>query len=294
MSIKTEIPFIKIFKKSWVNSEETIPTWTQVFRFLVDQKDLSEEDRSHFAAIGAEYASTVTELVEPQLKKLEQLSLAGFVALIYDTELYTQYMKEPYLTKDQTIKLLETFNELSMERSLSLDIMETTTTSSTTATGPALAVDVPELDASNKEDTEIEDIDTIVRSLAPALGLSTTGSICSSISIQQNGALCQLKYPETNGYAIIEVNLARCSKVADLDSREAWKAYDFRTKIVVPAPTHHIHILAMKLIRNITDNLKKRKDGKKTTFQRKALASSEEDEAGPSHRRLKARKRTRF
>ena len=160
MSTKTEIPFIKIFKKSWVNSEETIPLWTQVFRSLVDQKEMIEEDRSAFAAIGAEYASTITEVVEPQLKKLEQLSLAGFVALIYDTELYTRYMKEPFLTKNQMTKLLETFNDFSMERSLSLDIMETTTMSSTIATGQAQVADVLELEESNKDNTEIEDKDT--------------------------------------------------------------------------------------------------------------------------------------
>lgn len=292
MSETHEIRFGKIFKKSWVNSDDTPNLWRQVFRTLVDSKTITEEDKNAFAEIGSAFESVMTDVIEPRLKNCGKLSLANFVGNIYDTELYTRFMKEEYLTKEQTMKLLEIYNELSTGQSLSLDPTETTTTLSTIATGRVPRVDAQDFDTSTVDVMEVDDIDTIVKSLAPALGISTTGSICSSISIPQDGNLCQLKYPETSGYGIIEVNIARCSRVQDLDSREAWKAYDFRTKIVVDSPINPIHILAMKLIRNITDVLKKRKDGKKMIFKRQQQVEvSSEEEAGPSRRR---KRKSRF
>lgn len=279
-SNETGIPFINIFKRSWVNSDDTPKLWLQVFRTMCNTKrgDITEEDKKVIAELGGAFESAMADVVMPRMENSGALSLPNFVGLIYDTELYTRYMKGIHLTKEQMTKLLEVYNELSTEQSLSLEDTAITTTSSTIVTGVVHSVDVQESSHLNQEqevDSDVDDIDTIVKSLAPAIGISTTGSICSSISIQQNGNLCQLKYPETNGYAIIEVNLARCSKVKDLDSREAWKAYDFRTKIVVQSPTHHIHILAMKLIKNITASLKQRKDGKKMIFKRQPISDQD-------------------
>lgn len=117
-------------------------------------------------------------------------------------------MKEPLLSTNLMTVLVEIYNDLFMEQFLSLETTEITTTSSTTAVGQVIHVDVPESEKS-KEDFSLngleDDIAIIEKSLAPALGLSNIGSISSCISIQKNDELIQLKYLETFGYAIIEV-----------------------------------------------------------------------------------------
>lgn len=293
----TEITLLKLFKKSWINAEETPETWLKALEIAVNKFPDSSDK---YAELGFVMRETI-EKISSQLKNFEKCSLPNFVGLIYDTELYTRYMKENFLTRKQIEDFIGIYNELSMEPCLSLASMETTTTSSTTATGALVLADAQESDVSKStEKNETNDIDIIEKLLAPQLGTYSTGSICSSISIQQEEGLTMLKYPAESGYAIVEVNLGQLSKLANLDSSEAWKAYDFRMKMIVSSPLDPIHILAMKLIRNITENLKTREDFKRTVFRTKTgTKRAMSPEPGPSFqsrpKKVKAKgKRSRF
>lgn len=289
---------LSLFKKSWVNGIQTPSTWLKSLELLAKRKDLNQEDVDKFGELGFSFQEALNK-ISSQQENLEKCSLQNFVGLIYDTELYTRFMRVRSLTKSQIELLVETYNEISTEPFLSLESTAIITTSSTTATGPAQLVDVPDSGPSNAtERLENDDLDTIGKLLAPQLGTSNTGSICSSISIQQDDGLTMLKYPEDRGYAIVEVNLARFSKVAHLESNEAWKAYDFRTKIVLDTPLDHIHILAMKLIRNVTERLRTREDFKRSHFKHKThdetrtkrAFSPESDRASPIPKRKKTTK----
>jgi hypothetical protein len=136
-------------------------------------------------------------------------------------------------------------------------------TLSTTVVGATAPVDAQELESSSKKD-----IDTIVESLASALGISSIGAICSSISIQQKKGLVQLKYPESCAFGIVEINVARCSAVSHLDSSEAWKAYDFRTKIVVFSEMDSIYTQAIKMIQLAVQRLSELKIARRQYFGR--------------------------
>lgn len=61
-----------------------------------------------------EYRNTM-EGIKSQWMNYEKCLLPGFVALIYEAELYTQYMKEMTLTSDQVTLLIDIYNEISME-----------------------------------------------------------------------------------------------------------------------------------------------------------------------------------
>jgi len=218
-----------------------------------------------------------------------------FVAAIRDTELYIQYMVAQRLTIPTTLRLCATFNDLSTEVCLSSDIIKSIITSCTTATGVAAVVDAHgSKDFNDTEDNS--DLDTIGKLLQPVIGVSNTGSICSSISTQQDGALVQLKYPESNGYAIVEVNLALCSKVAHLESNEAWKAYEFRCKIVVPSAVDNVYTQATRLIRTAVERMSKRDDGKKSVFRRNQKQDQRDldDQDDEINGRSNKRRRNRF
>lgn len=285
--------FISLFKKSWVNIDETPQAWLKAVEICSKREDVCVEDQEKFAELGFTMREVFDKILL-QNQNFEKCSLPNFVGQIYDTELYIRYMKGNFLEERQLKILLDTYNELSMDQSLSLENTETTTTLSMTATGPLQRVAAVELEASNSTQSTVDhDLDTIGKLLAPQLGTSTIGSICSSISLQQNGGLTMLKYPENAGYAIIEVNLARFSKVAHLDSNEAWKAYDYRTKIVVQNNLDHIHILATKLIKNITERLRHRDDFKKTVFRKRAAARHSDPDSDEELQQRK-KKRNRY
>ena len=294
MANTSAVKYIQLLNKSW-RGFETLKIWEQVIRFATEEEAFDEEDKQWFGELGYHYQQAITE-IEQAGKNLEKYSLVHFVAAIRGTELFTRYMGVPCLSKRVTSRLCEIFNDLSTEVCLSWDIITSTTTSSTTATGAAAVVDALESKDCNSVQDSGNELDTIGKLLQPVLGVSSTGSICSSISTQQDGALVQLKFPESYGYAIVEVNLALVSKVQHLDSNEAWKAYEYRSKIVVPNALDNLYIQATKLILGVTERLTKREDGKRTVFRKRQTEEGDADEedryrAGPSNGNKRRRNR---
>lgn len=244
--------------------------------------------------------------------------------------------------------LMQSWNDLSMEKLLSWENMGIITMSSTTVVGAAEVVDAVESETlnidcnvddmmieqqecqMNEEESPIfesqwkmvqwkkkqqnakeqrrrnattsnpeEDIDTIAKLLGPALRQSNTGSIYSSISIRREDGLCQLKYPESRGYAMVEVNIGRCSMLTGIESNEAWKHYDYRTKILVPSAVDPLYIQAMKMVKTATKRMSQRQDGRRMMFRRvepptTMIEDSEDDQHHPLDRTLPRNQQKKF
>lgn len=285
-----KVKFVQILKSSWQNWR-TLEEWSLVFRQWISREDAMDAEHHHLNAMMHTWNQDILDIIS-HAKSCEEFSWTNFIDRIFDSELYTAYIRDMTVNEHQIRELLSIYNEISTGPYLSSPITKNTTMSSTIAIGQADHADVPESGVSSNHADRIDDIDTIARSLAPHLGPSTTGSIFSSISIQQADGLTQLKYPEGDGFGLVEVNIARFSKVQHLDSNEAWKAYDFRTKMVVSGPLDPIHIQATRLIRTISDRLKNREDCRKTVFR---LKSEDQSPEGHQHQEYRQRgtKRTR-
>jgi len=216
------------------------------------------------------------------MRNYAKCSLMSFINSICDTELYMLFTREISVDNLPMQRLIDIYNEVFSGPSTSSGTMENTTTLCTTATGPRDAVDAPDRAVSNSNVETVADIDIIERCLAPQLGPSTIGSIFSSISTQRDGKLVQLKYPEKNGFAQVEVSIGQYSKVQLFESSEQWKAFDYRTKIATTGPLDPIYSQAMKLIRMICERVKDRDDARKTTFYpRQGISETEEHSDDP-------------
>lgn len=179
---------------------------------------------------------------------------------------------------NETIMLLiNCWNDSSMEPLLSWPVMETIGMSSTIAVGTTARAGAVASDSSSKIIfKEVNMTDLIASLLGAAIGPSSTDSISSNISIQRPEGLVSLDYPENFGYTTVEINIATHSEVQGIESREAWKAYDFRIKHVVKSPLEKTYIKVINLIRNITERYQNRENFKRTVFKPAAVTQEQE------------------
>lgn len=273
MSNTSVAKFGDILKSTWTGAT-TLQDWSDLIKILLKDKGLNCEEEGTLAELLCDLEQAQKQLISLE-RNSETLSYRDFVHSICDTELYTRCIRAPNLTREATKRLIDIWTDHSTEPCSLPPNIGNIITSFTTVAGPAEHAGVVGLQPSNWDPAENE-LDSIAQSLAPALGVSNTGSTFSSISIQRNEGLVQLKYPENGGYAQVEVNIGRLSKVQSIDVNEAWKHYDFRMKCATTGPADLIYIQAMKLVKMITDRYAERRDGKKSVFKRKATRDDDD------------------